>query len=172
MKKRYTKKRTFRKRKSFRRRRTFRRRSANNYDGVLCCKIHGTADITHSTVSTHADFTVNWAGNGIAGGAGGTARVTVANEFTTFTQLYTEYRVVGCKVAIHPLAQATNVSGSAIFNMWVGSDSNTMPGSGTADNQLASYCDYKVIPLSRPSKFYFNVGKYYAKRDIKWEPVT
>lgn len=103
MKKRYSKKRTFRRRKSFRRKRVFRRKG-NNYDGVLAVKVHGVADIVHNTVATHADFTVNWAGNGAAGGAGGTARVTVSNEMTTFAALYNEYRVIGCKVAIHPIA--------------------------------------------------------------------
>jgi len=103
MKKRYTKKRTFRKRRVFKKSRRFARKS-NSYDGVLAVKVHNTYEITHNTVSTHADFTVNWAGNGIAGGAGGTARVTVTNEMTTFAALYNEYRVVGCKVNIHPMA--------------------------------------------------------------------
>lgn len=144
----------------------------DGYDGILKLKIHNTYDIFHNTLVAHADFTVNWAGNGIAPGSGNTARVTVCNEMTTFSPLYTEYRVIGCKVNIIPICQATGATGSGVYNMWIGSDSLAMPGSATGDNQMMSLCDFKEVSLGEPSQQFFNVQKYYKNRDIGWISVS
>jgi len=101
MKRRF-KKRSFKKKKTFRRnRRSFRR--APGYDGGTSIKVHATQDINSlNALVSNAFFTVNWAGNGIAAGIGTTARLTVQNEFTVMANLYSQYRVIGCKVKIFP----------------------------------------------------------------------
>jgi len=73
------------------------------YDGVLRMKIHGVYDMYHSSLLDHADLTVNWCGNNTASGVGATARVTTANEMTTFAALYTEYKIVRCDVKVVPI---------------------------------------------------------------------
>lgn len=151
--------------------RTYRRSYGGGYDGALKLKIHAVYDITHSTVYGHADFCTNWAGNGVAASTT-TARLTVTPEFTGYVNLYNEYKVVGCKTQIVPISQATGVAGSGIYNMWIGSDSQTLPGNVTSDNQFQSYCDYKVASLARPYKIYHNAAKYYAKRAVKWQPTS
>jgi len=93
-------------RKTNRKRRAFKKRSSRRgggYDGALKIKVHNTYTMYHTSAIDHADFTVNWAGNGSAAGAGGTARVTVCNEMTTYAPLYNMYRVTGCKVKIIPI---------------------------------------------------------------------
>lgn len=72
------------------------------YDGAVACKIHDTRDMV-ATVGSNPYMTVNWAGNAIAAGTGTTARLTVLAEFTAYSNIYSHYKVVGCKIKIIPV---------------------------------------------------------------------
>lgn len=48
-------------------------------------------------------MTVNWAGNGIAAGVGTTARLTVQPEFTAYSAIYSQFKVIGLKIKIIPV---------------------------------------------------------------------
>lgn len=92
------------------------------YDGAIKLKIHNTYDIT-ANAGSKGYYTVNWAGNGIAAGAAGTARLTVTNEFTNYNSRYSLYKVVGCKIKVFPIKDNTSTVFTAIGPMWSGSNS-------------------------------------------------
>jgi len=72
------------------------------YDGSLSSKIHVTQDMVANAGSV-SFLTVNWAGNGIAAGTGTTARLTTAPEFTAYSALYSQFKVIGCKIKVIPV---------------------------------------------------------------------
>lgn len=47
-------------------RRFYKKMGKKKYDGAAFFKIHMTGDISHDSTYGHADFTVNWCGNGSA----------------------------------------------------------------------------------------------------------
>jgi len=93
------------------------------YDGAIKLKIHATYDITAAVGGNKAYYTVNWAGNGVAAGAGGTARLTVTNEFTNYNTRYSLYKVVGCKIKVFPIVDNTSTVFTSVGPIWSGSNS-------------------------------------------------
>lgn len=51
--------------------------------------------------------------------------------------------------------------------MWYGTDTKALPGAVTADNQIRSYSDFKMMPVKRITKF-IRVAKYYRKVNQDW----
>jgi len=74
-----------------------RRSNKKKYDGAVFQKIHLTGDIPYNTTFGHADFTVNWCGDAYTG-LNTSVYVQMANEYTSLSGLYNEYKVFGVKV--------------------------------------------------------------------------
>lgn len=55
--------------------------------------------------------------------------------------------------------------------MWYGTDTKALPGSGTADNQIRSYSDFKMSPVRRFSRF-IKVNSYYRKVNQDWRKTS
>lgn len=154
--------------KRFRRKRLFRRQRAN-YDNGVAVKIH-QEELIPWTGANQADIVVNWAGNGVVVGTN-YCRLTVTPEFTTYTPLYREYRVTGVRMQYIPLNNF-QAAANATYDLKVASDTGALLSIATTDAHMASVCDFKMNKASNGFVKYVNVGKYMAKRNLKWLQTT
>lgn len=94
--------------------RFYKKFKKTSYDGAVFMKINLIGNITNDVGYGHGDLTVNWAGNSVTA-ANASVRLYDAQEWGTYKDLYSEYRVLGVKIKLFPISEATGSTGSGLY---------------------------------------------------------
>lgn len=159
-----------RRRPMMRRRRAFRRRRTSTYDGIVMRKIITSGAIQWKNSFGHADFSINWMGDETTAD-NNYCKVQDLNEWTQFSALFREYRVMYMSYTVMPIQQSTKTADSNVQSIITCHQMDRLPTATMADATLVGQDTYRERGW-RSFSGRVNVNKFQKSRAINWLPTT